>query len=133
VSGEHFRRRTITVLTDTMNGRRREAARTRPSMTSWQVVNVQQAGRVNDRRLMASLGLDHHTVLVLYNVIHRVPRTQAVMHTQTHVHYTQTWVASEWVDSKRHIITFRLHSAIHVGTRNPIRQATPCSSEMDFH
>ena len=45
---------------------------------------MQQAGRQHYRRLMTSLGLYHHVMLVLYHVIHRVPRTQTAMHTHTH-------------------------------------------------
>jgi len=53
---------------------------------------MQQTRGVNDRRLMPSLGLYHHVVLVLHHVIHRVPWTQ----TATHSHYYQNCLQSMW-------------------------------------
>jgi len=85
MSGKHFwafRRRTAVVAVDAMNRRGAEAARPSATMSSRQVIDMKQARCVHDRRLMACLGLYHHVELVLYDVVHRVPRTQTVTHTQ---------------------------------------------------
>lgn len=83
VSGKHFGRWAAVFAVDAVNWRRGNAARTLPSVSAGQVVDVQQAGRVNDRCLMPRLGLYHHVVLVLHDVIHWVPWTQTAAHTVT--------------------------------------------------
>ena len=85
MSRKHFQaivRRAGIVAVNAMNWQRASAERTCRSVSVWQVVDVQQAGRVNDRRLMPGLRLYHHVVFVLHYVIHRVPRSQTATNTR---------------------------------------------------